>query len=178
MHFTYVIGSGYHNVKIGHSNAARRRLLDLRTGSAVEIWLAHTWELDRPAAIKLEAALHAAFEPWVMSGEWFSILAPPVVAVGDLIVAERADDAKRLVEIIRRREAIPAEDAELRQAWRHVPGLQRRRVELEAAARRKALDAEGAALQLEAYDLGLLPDGVTNSRWLPRRLDELRQRAA
>jgi hypothetical protein len=79
--------------------------------------------------------------------------------------------------VIQRREAIIGEDEALRQAWRWVRGSDRRRAELEAAAKRKALEAEDAALQLEAFDLGLWPDGATEKA-LPDRLALLRLAAA
>jgi hypothetical protein len=177
-HFTYVIGSGHYHVKIGHSRYPRMRLGDLQIGSSVGLWLCHTWRADQPSAVALESTLHKAFAWCALEGEWFDTLASPVIAVGDLIRAGRDQDADRLLAIVQRMREIPKEEGKLRQAWRWVPGKERRRVELEAAAARKALDAESAALQLEAYDLGLWPEGATSERALPDHLNWLRQRAA
>lgn len=176
-HFAYIIGSGSYCVKIGHSRAPRDRVRELQTGSATNLWVAHTWRMAREEAVALERALHKAFAWRAMEGEWFGLLAPAVVAVGNLLVAGRPDDAERLLAILKRREVIAEEAEAARKAWRWVPGRDRRRVELEAAAKRKALAAEDAALQLEAYDLGFLPDHVSE-RYLPDHLDHLRTVAA
>lgn len=172
MHQTYVIGSTRWHVKIGHSQDPQSRVRELQTGSASHLWVAHTWAADRDGAIALERALHKAFAWRAMSGEWFNLTAPPAIAVGDLIKAGRTVDAERLITIIQRRDAIVSEQDELRRAWRWVPGRDRRRVELASAAARKALDAEDATLQLEAYDLGLWPAGATEKA-LPIHLARL-----
>jgi hypothetical protein len=177
MHFTYVIGSGSYCVKIGHSRAPQDRVRELQTGSAANLWVAHTWRMARDEAVAMERALHKAFAWRAMEGEWFSLTAGPVIAVGDLLLAGRPDDAERLLAIVKRREAIVEEATAARAAWRWVPGRDRRRVELEAAATRKALAAEDAALQLESYDLGYLPDHVSE-RHLPGHLEHLRTVAA
>src|SRR5690606_29639708 len=112
-----------------------------------------------------------------ITGEWFDVTPPPVIAVGDLIRDGRAEDASRLLEILQRREAIVDELPKVRASWRWVPASDRRRVELEAAWQRTALDREDASLQLEAYSLGLWPDGATTEKRLPDLLANLRQAA-
>ena len=177
-HHAYVISSGFCHVKIGHSRDPKSRLSDLQVGSSSPLWLSHQWRVDRADAIELERRLHAAFCWCSLEGEWFDTLAPPVVAVGDLLLAGRDADAQRLLDIVQRLRIIPIEESRLRDAWRFTKSSDRRRVDLVSAAARKALDAEAAALELEAYDLGLWPEGATTERGLSKHLEVLRLRAA
>jgi hypothetical protein len=78
----YVIGSpGSHIVKIGHSNAPKKRLWLLQVGSPVELRLLAVFVGGQA----LEAALHRYFGAFHVRGEWFALGDDPVKAVREAV---------------------------------------------------------------------------------------------
>lgn len=63
---------GHSLVKIGVSDAPRRRVDDLQTGSPFELRLIHAI----PGDMKLERLLHYAFRGQHFRGEWFGLAGP------------------------------------------------------------------------------------------------------
>lgn len=178
VHFTYVIASYADRVKVGHSNRPKGRLCEMQVGSPIGLRLAHTWRSDRERAKLLERQLHAALN-WVsVRGEWFDIGEAAVIAMGDLFLADRVDDAIRLRDLVRARREMAMEEQWLRGIWRHVPPKERLKAEEAAKLRRDDLTTLIAQNDLEARELGLWAGRNSTSRWVQRDLEFLRRTAA
>jgi hypothetical protein len=149
-----VVGRGS-GLKIGHSKRPAGRMSEMQVGSPVDLWMAHTWRLSSDGAKLLERTLHDAFAWCARRGEWFDILAPEVIAVGELFLAGRNVAAMNLSALCQEKRVLEAQWHSLKRAWYVAPVAERREAEAQAARLLPMTERRMAANTLAALDLGL-----------------------
>jgi hypothetical protein len=155
MHAVYLILAEDGPVKVGYSRLATARLSELQVCSPEQLFLEHQWKLPAGKARALERDLHKAFRWARVRGEWFHVDVLALVGAGNLFVAGRADDARRVAELYRQMSVAQARRAELRHAWKKVAARERQRVDAAAKVEANQLERLETLLLIEALELGV-----------------------
>lgn len=159
-HFTYLIGSGWEHVKIGHSSKPTARLSELQVGSTDDLRLLHQWKLTREEAKALERRLHAMFSWAAVRGEWFRIDWRCVQQVGDFMRSGSDETAAEIADGLHKLSALDAESDQTRRAWYNARPKSRRAAEDAAKVRRQEIEVEVARLTLALMDKGFHPPHI------------------
>lgn len=92
-------------IKIGMTDAPRKRMGSLATGSPENLVILHYWTLpSRQEAAALEAELHRLFAWCKKSREWFDTSAQRVKTAGDILLS--GGNPRPIVSMMRRHDVI------------------------------------------------------------------------
>jgi hypothetical protein len=176
-HYVYVIAAVTASfVKIGHSGRPRGRLSEMQVGSHSELRLCETWAMDRVGAVEVERQAHDALAWATQRGEWFALWPAEAARVVDHLAAGRADDARRLADLLKEQYSLARQHDRLRRAWYDGPKDTRRQREAAAQAQLPEVERRQAEVELAQAELGLWRHadrrtigGRNRYQWLIRR---------